>query len=110
MAARGRVVVEGRDTGTVIFPEAEAKFFLTADPEVRAQRRHQELVERGSRQSREQVLASIQERDTRDTTRAVAPLAAADDACLVDSTDRSVEAILNEILKHLRENCGLRGP
>lgn len=105
MAARGRIVVEGRDIGTVVFPEAEAKFFLTADPEVRAQRRHRELVERGDRQSREQspeeVLASIKERDARDTTRAVAPLAAADDARLVDSTDRDVEEILDEILAHL---------
>ena len=105
MAARGRIVVEGRDIGTVVFPEAEAKFFLTADPEVRAQRRHRELVERGDRQSREQspeeVLASIKERDARDTTRAVAPLAADDDARLVDSTDRDVEEILDEILAHL---------
>ncbi len=118
MAARGRMVVEGRDTGTVVFPEADAKFFLTADPEVRAQRRHRELVERGDRQSREQspehspeeVLASIKERDTRDTTRAVAPLAAADDARLIDSTDRSVEAILDEILAYLDETCSPLGP
>jgi len=102
MAAQGRIVVEGRDTGTVVFPQADAKFFLTADPEVRARRRHRELVERHDAQSQEEVLAALKERDTRDTTRAVAPLVAADDARVIDSTNRDVEEILDEVSEHLR--------
>jgi cytidylate kinase len=102
MAAQGRMVVEGRDTGTVVFPQADAKFFLTADPEVRARRRHRELVERHDAQSQEDVLAALKERDTRDTTRAVAPLVAADDARVIDSTNRDIEEILDEVSNHLR--------
>jgi len=102
MAAQGRIVVEGRDTGTVVFPQADAKFFLTADPEVRARRRHRELVERHDAQSQEEVLAALKERDTRDTTRAVAPLVAADDARVIDSTNRDIEEILDEVSEHLR--------
>ena len=101
LAAEGSIVVEGRDTGTVVFPDADAKFFLTADPEIRARRRHRELVEKGDRQSPREVLQSLKERDERDSTRAVAPLTPAPDARLIDSTERTVEEILDEIQAHL---------
>jgi cytidylate kinase len=94
IGASGGVVVEGRDIGTVVFPDARAKFFLTASPEVRASRRHKELTGAGQTASYEQTLADIQERDARDSSRATAPLKQAPDALLVDSSDLAIDEVV----------------
>jgi cytidylate kinase len=87
----GGVVLEGRDIGTVVFPDAEFKFFLTARPEVRARRRHEELTAKGEAVTFDETLADVHLRDAQDTQRAVAPLRRADDAILVDSSDMSMD-------------------
>jgi cytidylate kinase len=92
-AERG-AVLEGRDVGTVVFPEAEAKFFLDAAPEVRAGRRHQELCRSGKQSSVEEVLADQTRRDRDDSSRAIAPLKAAEDAIWVDSSELSIAAVV----------------
>jgi cytidylate kinase len=91
-------VLDGRDTGTVIAPEAEAKIFVTARPEVRAWRRHKELSERGETLAYDTVLAEIRKRDARDSGRAIAPLKAAPDAALLDTTDLDIEAAFRAVL------------
>ena len=99
----GGVVLEGRDIGTVVFPKADVKFFLTASPEVRAKRRHEELVAKGQNVTFDETLADVKERDARDEGRAIAPLKRADDALLVDSTpmtiDETVAFMLTEVKK-----------
>ncbi len=95
LALPGPTVCEGRDMGTVVFPDAPVKFFLTASPEARALRRHAELVKAGSDISLEQVLADQMERDERDQNRTVAPLKPAADAILVDTTEMSIEEVLD---------------
>ena len=93
----GGVVLEGRDIGTVVFPNAELKVFLTASVEARAERRVAELRRRGNEADYAAVLEEIRERDERDSTREVAPLRAAEDAVLVDSSDLT----LDEVVTHL---------
>ena len=95
--AAGGVVMEGRDIGTAIFPDAEVKFFLTADPAVRAARRYVELIEKGVATTLEEVAAQLAERDQRDSGRALAPLKPADDAIVIDSTGRNVAAVVKEM-------------
>jgi CMP/dCMP kinase len=98
----GGVVLEGRDIGTVVFPDAEAKFFLTASAEVRAQRRHDELAARGTPPALSDVLREVNERDRRDSTRPVAPLRQASDAVLVDSSTLSIEQVVELIVANVR--------
>jgi CMP/dCMP kinase len=98
----GRVVVEGRDIGTVVFPDAEAKFYLTASVEARAARRFEELKDRQAGITREQVEDAVRERDQRDSSRPVAPLQRANDAMLLDSTHRGAEQIVDEIVRTVR--------
>ncbi|WP_428264527.1 (d)CMP kinase [Haliangium sp.] len=98
LARAGGVVVEGRDTGTVVFPEAEVKFFLTASDEVRARRRHDELRDSGHEASFESTLAEMRTRDERDAGRAIAPLRRAPDAILVDSSEMSIDAVIDTML------------
>jgi cytidylate kinase len=88
----GGAVLDGRDIGTVICPAAEAKLFVTASAEVRAQRRHRELVARGVDVSLEEVLADVRERDARDAGRSTAPMVAAEDAVLLDTSALGIEA------------------
>ncbi|MDG1289508.1 MAG: d(CMP) kinase [Lentibacter sp.] len=88
----GGAVLDGRDIGTVICPDAEAKLFVTASAEVRAARRHAELLGRGSEASFEAVLADVKERDSRDAGRAEAPMVAALDAVLIDTSSMSIDA------------------
>lgn len=88
---QGGVVLEGRDIGTVVFPDADVKFFLTARPEVRARRRFDELRAKGQTATFEATLAEVQQRDEQDTMRAVAPLRQAVDAVLVDSSGFGIE-------------------
>lgn len=97
----GGVVLEGRDIGTVVFPDAEVKFFLTATPEVRATRRFSELRQKGHDVSYEETLADVVLRDRKDSERAVAPLRKADDAIAIDSSGRSVEEVLDEMVRHV---------
>jgi cytidylate kinase len=100
---QGGVVLEGRDIGTVVFPDAEAKFFLTARPEVRAKRRHDELVAKGTNVTFEETLHDVQKRDEQDTTRQAAPLRQAADALLVDSSELTVDEAVARIVKHVEE-------
>lgn len=90
----GGAVLDGRDIGTVICPDAEAKLFITASAEVRAERRFRELEARGDDTSFEQVLADVQERDARDMERAEAPLKPAKDAVQIDTSEMSIEAAI----------------
>jgi CMP/dCMP kinase len=94
----GGVVLEGRDIGTVVFPDAEAKFYLTASVDVRAQRRRDELAARGTPPTLAEVLSEVTERDRRDSTRPVAPLRQAEDAHLVDSSHLSIEQVVEQIV------------
>jgi cytidylate kinase len=99
---RGRWVVDGRDIGTVVFPAACCKVFLTASPEARAHRRHLELAAKGDSPPLDTVLADLQRRDAADTTRAVAPLRKAADATELDSSGMSLEQVVDWIVtKHL---------
>nr|WP_313777027.1 (d)CMP kinase [Mycobacterium sp.] len=95
----GGVVVEGRDVGTVVLPDADVKIFLTASAEVRARRRNEQNIANGLGDAYEAVLADVKRRDHLDSTRAVSPLRAADDALIVDTSDMD-EA---EVVAHLRE-------
>jgi cytidylate kinase len=99
MGREGGVVMDGRDIGTHVFPEAGVKLFLSADPGVRAHRRHDENVARGRDESLAATLEAIEERDRRDTTRDAAPLRPAPDAVTIDTTDLSREALLAKLLE-----------
>lgn len=91
-------VVEGRDIGTVVFPDAEAKVFLTASLEARAQRRLSEVAQSGHAQTLAEVMADIAQRDERDSQRDVAPLRAAEDAVVVDTTGRGIDEVVADIV------------
>ena len=99
----GGAVLDGRDIGTVIAPDADVKLFVTASPEVRAERRMKELQGRGMRAHYEDVLADIHARDERDSNRAIAPLKAAPDAILLDTTTLSVDQAVAEALRLVEE-------
>lgn len=105
-AQPGGAVLDGRDIGTVICPEAPAKLFVTASAEERALRRFRELAARGSTLSLESVLADIRERDARDSGRSTAPLLKAEDAVLLDTTDLDVEAASEAALAIVRSRLG----
>jgi cytidylate kinase len=100
----GGVVLEGRDIGTVVFPDAEAKFFLTARPEVRAKRRHDELVAKGAAtMTFAETLEDVRKRDAQDTQRAVAPLKQAEGALLIDSSDISIDEAVARMASDVRQ-------
>ncbi|MBU1312188.1 MAG: (d)CMP kinase [Gammaproteobacteria bacterium] len=94
------LVADGRDMGTVVFPHAEVKIFLTATPEERARRRFLELKEKGFDVNIGDLLSEIQARDERDINRATAPLKPAADAYMLDSTDKTIEQVLEEVLNY----------
>lgn len=102
-AQQGSAVFEGRDLGTVVFPNAELKIFLTASPEVRAERRFRELLFKRPSEAenftREQVMQDIMRRDLQDTTRSHSPLKAADDAKVIDTSDMTIEQVIETILQ-----------
>lgn len=98
------LVADGRDMGTVVFPEAPVKFYLTAAAQVRARRRFDELQANGLDVEFNSILHEIQERDTRDSQRKVAPLKPADDAIVIDTSDLSIDAVKQEILSHLNKS------
>lgn len=99
MGRDGGVVMDGRDIGTVVFPNAELKLFLTASPEVRARRRYDELVAKGQTPVYEEVLADVNDRDYRDTHRAESPLRQAEDAVVVDNSEMTREEQMEKIYK-----------
>jgi cytidylate kinase len=104
------LVADGRDMGTVVFPDAVLKIFLTASPEVRAERRYKQLIEKGISANLRALSRDLQERDARDANRAVAPLVPAPDSQVLDSSALSVEAVVEQILKQYGEgNSGGRG-
>lgn len=106
IAARGNYVCEGRDQGTVVFPRADVKFYLTAAPEIRAERRRLELAARGEVVPLEVLLAQQEERDRRDQERAVAPLRPADDAVHIDTSRLTTDEVLAEMERHIRRRGG----
>jgi len=105
-APRG-AVLEGRDIGTVVFPDADVKFFLTASDEARAQRRHAELAEKGLSVPLPEVLADQRRRDKDDSERSIAPLKPAPDAVLVDTTGMDLGEVVEQVLRTARERLHL---
>ena len=104
------LVADGRDMATVVFPEAALKIFLTASPEVRAQRRYKQLIDKGINANLRALSRDLQERDARDANRAVAPLIPAPDSQVLDSSALSVEAVVEQILERYEERTlGGRG-
>jgi len=103
MASVGGVVMDGRDIGTVVMPKAELKFFITADLEIRARRRFEELKNKGVESSLGDVLNNIRERDRIDTTRAVAPLRKAKDSIVMDNSNLSIDEQFDFLLNHARK-------
>jgi cytidylate kinase len=108
-AAGRNVVCEGRDQGTLVFPQAECKFFLTAAPQERARRRHQEMLARGEALSLEEVLRDQEARDRRDAARTIAPLVPAADAVILDTTTLSLEEVVDRLAAEVRRR-GLPAP
>lgn len=106
IAGKLDVVMDGRDIGTNVLPDAEVKIYLTASSKERANRRYKELVERGETPDFDKIEADIIERDERDMNRAIAPLKQAEDAVLVDSSDMGIEEVVETILTAVREKLG----
>ena len=106
LARENSVIMDGRDIGTVILPDAEVKVFLTATDEARATRRYKELTEKGQSVKYEDVLRELVERDRADSSRAVAPLKPADDAHVFDNSDYDFEGSVEYLLKHIAEKTG----
>jgi cytidylate kinase len=96
------LVADGRDMGTVVFPDAQIKIFLTASPEARAKRRYLQLTAKGETVDMAALIRDIEARDARDSQRAVAPLKPAADALLIDSTDMTIEQVLDRILAEVK--------
>lgn len=103
----GRVIMDGRDIGTTVFPNAEVKIFMTADPNVRAQRRYDELVAKGETTTLEEVLENLRDRDYRDSHREVSPLRQADDAFVMDNTHMTLHEEVVWMLGLLQGRFGL---
>lgn len=102
------VIMDGRDIGTVVLPQADLKIYLTAVPEARAERRYRELLERGQQADFDQVLREVIERDRRDTERETAPLRQAEDAVLADTTGLDLEGSFQLLLGLIRDRLGIR--
>jgi cytidylate kinase len=98
LGRKGGVVMDGRDIGTVVFPDADLKFFLEANAEERGKRRYLELKAKGMDVDREQITREIRERDEQDSGRAIAPLRKADDALLIDTSTLSISDVLDRML------------
>ncbi len=109
LEAKKGAILEGRDIGTVVFPDADAKFFLEASPEIRARRRFEELFQKGVESSLEQVLSDQTRRDRDDAARAVAPLKAADDALRVDSTVLPLSEVVRSLEEEIQRRVAQRG-
>lgn len=105
MAAKGGIILEGRDIGTVVCPDADFKFFITASAPVRAERRVKQLEESGQKADYAAILKSIEERDHRDSTRAAAPLKPAADAVIVDTSDITLEQVVEKLAAIVGKEC-----
>ena len=106
MAVKYDVIMDGRDIGTVILPNADLKIFLTADVRDRARRRYEELRAKGMEKPFDEVLAEMEKRDEQDTQRAAAPLKAADDAVLLDTSGNTLEESIDEVCRLISEKMG----
>lgn len=102
MGEKGGVVLDGRDIGTVVFPEADLKIFMTASPEIRARRRYDEMIGKGENPSFEEILKNVKERDELDSTRDESPLKKADDALLLDNSHLNRKEQLTWIMEKLK--------
>jgi CMP/dCMP kinase len=102
LGSQGGVVMDGRDIGTVVFPDADVKFYLDASPEERGKRRYLELAAKGEKVDLVQITTEIRERDLQDSSRAIAPLRKADDAVLIDSSSLSID----QVLEHMAAEIG----
>lgn len=106
IARHNSVIMDGRDIGTVILPDAEVKIFMTASPECRAMRRYRELCAKGQSVKYEDVLSEMISRDTQDSSRAIAPTKAADDAILLDNSDLDLDANVDAVIAIVKEKVG----
>lgn len=106
LARKNSVIMDGRDIGTVVIPDAELKIFLTASSIERAKRRYEEQIQKGENVTFENVLKELEERDYRDSTRANSPLRQAEDAILIDTTNMSIDAVINKIENLYNEKVG----
>lgn len=104
LAKNNNCIMDGRDIGTVVLPDAKVKIFLTASPEARAQRRYKELIEKGMDVKYDDVLADMIKRDYDDSHRAIAPLKQADDAVLADTSECTLEESIELIIKIIKDN------
>ena len=107
VARKHNVIMDGRDIGTVVLPKADVKIFLTASPEVRAERRTKELLAKGQQGNFNQVLADIQQRDYQDSHRPIAPLKQAKDAVLLDTSDLDIEGVIAAMKKIVGEKISI---
>ena len=107
MGRNGGIVMDGRDIGTVVFPQAEMKIFMTATPEIRAQRRFKELQEKGMPAAYEDILKNVQERDYLDTHRTISPLRPADDAFILDNSHLSFEEEMDILLEEFKKRTAI---
>ena len=103
LAAKENVIMDGRDIGTVVLPNAQLKVFLTASPEERARRRWNQLKEAGTEADYDEILKDVNQRDYQDTHREIAPLKQADDAVLLDTTHMNFEEVVAELLRLTEE-------
>ena len=103
LARRENVVMDGRDIGTVVLPDAQVKIFLTASVDVRADRRYRELIEKGEKADLDEIKAQIKERDERDMNRPISPLKQAEDAVLVDTSDMTIDEVVAAIMRIIEE-------
>ncbi|GAB2663742.1 (d)CMP kinase [Nocardia goodfellowii] len=108
-AAAGRIVVEGRDIGTVVLPGADAKIYLTASAEARAQRRNQQNISEGRGDDYAAVLADVQRRDNLDSTRKISPLRPAEDAVLVDTSELTKDQVIDELYQVVAQQLSITG-
>lgn len=106
LASRTSVIMDGRDIGTVVLPDANLKIYLTASDEVRADRRYKELLEKGQTVEYDKVLEELKERDYRDSHRENSPLKIADDAVVVDNSDMTIEQVVDRIKELFNEKVG----
>lgn len=106
--AHGRIVTEGRDQGTVAFPRANVKFYLTANLDERAKRRQAEMKTKGHQQTIEQICAAIEKRDKSDRDRKTGPLTPADDAITIDTTGMAPSQVVELMLAHVKDRCSVK--
>lgn len=104
IADKNNCIMDGRDIGTVVLPDAQVKIFLTASPEIRAERRYKELLEKGTQTTYEDVLADVKERDYNDSHREIAPLKATEESIVVDTSELDLEQSIDAIISAIKEN------